>query len=208
MDMSKLPRLSQSDAPPPPAPETSVAAENEPTRVVERLRSDTAQAPRLGTGAEAWISIGIGILVLAMSPNTMKYMAAVLSHKPAEIFPDPTRPFPAKCDFILYEDGTKILYRNMSVFWSDLVVTAFALVLILDGLVLASARRSRTVLLAFGVTALATAANGIYLFATIQNGLPVISAFAVLFGVYIAIAQWGYYKSLLAFEGASSRART
>ena len=208
MDMSKLPRLSQSDAPPPPAPETSVAAENEPTRVVERLRSDTAQAPRLGTGAEAWISIGIGILVLAMSPNTMKYMAAVLSHKPAEIFPTRLARFQrnAISSFTRMERRFSIATCQYSgVIWSSPRSRWYS-----SSMGSCSRRlgdREPFCLLLVSLP-LATAANGIYLFATIQNGLPVISAFAVFFGVYIAIAQWGYYKSLLAFEGASSRART
>jgi hypothetical protein len=200
MDMSKLPRLSQSDAPP---PDEAPGLSDEPRMRSAVVATSNETPPRLGSGAEAWISIGIGLLVLFMSPNTLKYVASKISHSPLELFPDPTRPFPAKCDFILYEDGTKIFYRNMPVFWSDVVVTAFALILILDGLVLVWARRAKTVLIAFGITALATAANGIYLFTTIQSGLPIISAFAVLFGVYIAIAQWGYYKALTAFEAAS-----
>jgi hypothetical protein len=184
MDLSKLPKLSETPRPPPqPGPEA-------PRVPVARV-----EPAQFGLGAEAWISLAFGMLLLLISHNTLGYFSSKLFHTSFEPFPDPTRQYPARCDFILYMDGTKIFYRDTVTFWSDLVVTLFAITLILDGLILLRARRAGVILCALAVTTIATLANLFYLVRTISGGLPIISILAVIFGVYIAIYQWNLYKS-------------
>ena len=134
MDMSKLPKFSQTPAPPPP--EQPMMDQANPGPLSAPAQAAPAVAARPGNGPEAWISIGIGVILLLITPNTLAYFSSKIFHTKFEPFVDPTRPFPAKCDFIMYTDGTKIFYRDMTAFWSDLAVTAFALTLILDGFVM------------------------------------------------------------------------
>jgi hypothetical protein len=70
------------------------------------------------------------------------------------------------------------------------------MVLIVDGILMVRARRPTVVLAALILTVLATLGNLIYLVATFSNGLPIISALAVVFGVYIAISQWSVFRTL------------
>jgi len=182
MDVSKLPKLSQSDAPPP------TPVEPEGQRPIQFAPPNRV--------AEAWISIAVGIILLLVTPHTLGYFSSKVFHTPFAPYADPTRPYPARCDFILYDDGTKIFYRDTRDFWNDLVITAFAMVLIVDGILMVRARRPTVVLAALILTVLATLGNLIYLVATFSNGLPIISALAVVFGVYIAISQWSVFRTL------------
>ncbi|HEX3358354.1 MAG TPA: hypothetical protein VHS31_15380 [Tepidisphaeraceae bacterium] len=216
MDLSKLPKLSQtqqatpeaSPSSPAPSPATTPAATSYcrscglPLRAgasfCDGCGSPTTRAPagRAAIGAEVWISVAMGILLLILAPHTLGYFSSKIFHTTFEPYPDPTRPFPAKCDFLLYDDGTKIYYRDTMEFWSDLAITAFAMTLIADGIVMALARRPLPVLCVFVLTCAATLGNLFYLVRTMNNGFPIISALAVIFGVYLAIQQWRQFQTL------------
>lgn len=212
MDLSKLPRLSKTASPPPPDPvgvdpaptppggfepvmTTSVPSAGycrcgAPLRAGARFCDSCGAsiagtpvaalpyAPRVdaGTGAEVWISVAIGGLLLFMQPRLLQF----LSHQLFGSF------------FAPYVDqaGVEVPYTAQLDFWSDLGITLFALVLILEGLAIALARRRGVVMLAFGLTVLTTAYNLGYLLYSFSAGIPLLSAFAVAFGVYIAIFQW------------------
>ena len=197
MDMSKLPKLSQTPAPPP-------GETQEPVVAAIPLARNAAGDPHgpASVAAEAWISIGIGLLLLILTPNTVGYFSAKVFHTKFGPYPDPTQPYPAKCDFIQYLDGTKEFYRDRLEFWSDLAITAFAITLMLDGVIIARARRPKPVLIVFCVTVAATVGNLFYLVKTLSGGLPLISACAVIFGGYMAIYQWNLYKALSASKRA------
>jgi hypothetical protein len=183
MDMSKLPRMSQSPAPPPP--------DDPSTSATQSFNQRVEIEPTSSSMGEIWISIALGAILLFLVPTTLQYACSKMFGTTFAPFADPTLPAPAKCDFIMYTDGTKVFYRDMPNFWSDLVVTLFAVVLIIDGLLLMVSRKRPLLLIGFGITILATAANLIYLLATYSKfGLPLMSALAVIFGVYIAIQQW------------------
>jgi hypothetical protein len=182
MDISKLPKLSQSE-PPPPSP-------------VEPADHRPIQFAPPNRVAEVWISIAIGIILLLVTPHTLGYFSSRVFHTPFAPFADPTRPYPARCDFILYDDGTKIFYRDTRDFWNDLVITAFAMVLIVDGILMVRARRAAVVMAGLLLTILATLGDLIYLVATFSSGVAIISALAVVFGVYIAISQWSVFRML------------
>jgi hypothetical protein len=205
MDLSKLPKLSQSPAPPSDGATSENAAANSPGHSAAPPRAAAPNSylpPPTTTLAEAWISLAVGALLLLMVPYTLQYASSKVFHTHFAPFLDPNVPPPAKCDFLQFvntSDGTitRVYYRDTAQFFSDLAVTGFALVLIVDGFVLLLARNRPLVIFAFGLTVLATAGNLYYLVATYsQQGLAMLSALAVAFGVYIAIQQWNLLKSL------------
>jgi hypothetical protein len=174
MDISKLPKLSQSDAPPPVSP---------PPTPVDPTGARSIQFAPPSRVAEAWISIAIGAILLLCYPRTLEFFSSRIFHT-------------AFNDDFLDTDGSKILYRNTIFFWSDLAITAFAVVLIFDGILMVRARHHAVVLAALCLTILATLGNLIYLVMTFSSGVPIISALAVAFGVYIAISQWSAFRLL------------
>jgi hypothetical protein len=164
MDLSKLPRLSQSDKQaPPPRP-----AETEPT--------PRRAEPLPASGPEAWISLAVGVILLLMYPRFMQWVCS-------RVFGTHFN------EFML--DGKVVPYPQVREFWMDLGPTSFAVVLIFEGLVLAFARKPLLVWIAFGLTVAVTTYNLIYVVASYSKyGLAIISALAVAFGVYIAMGQW------------------
>jgi len=199
MDLSKLPRLSQSEAPPPSeeAPPPAEAA--------KPAAAPVAVAPYPGALRpglmEAWISIGVGVILLLVVPTTLQYFSSKVFHTHFAPYGDPERPPPAKVDYLLFSDGTtttKVYYRDTVTFWSDLAVTAFSLVLILDGILMVRARSVAVIGFALCLTLAATLGNLVYLVSTYSsNGIAILSALAVLFGGYIAMSQWGMLSGLL-----------
>jgi hypothetical protein len=211
MDLSKLPRLSTTGSPPPdpaspeaPPPElvttTSAPAAGyctcgAPLRAGARF-CDSCGAPvaagssqrgfapegDAGSGAEVWLSVAIGALLLLMQPRLLQF----LSHKLFGTFFSP----------FLDENNNEVPYTAQMAFWSDLGITLFAFVLILEGLAIAFARRRGVVALAFGLTVATTAYNLAYLVYTFSSGVAILSAFAVAFGVYIAIFEWRLLQQL------------
>jgi hypothetical protein len=190
MDMSKLPRMSNTPAPPPAQPNPTSAAPAPPaspapppTGHLDYERRDTVG---IGAGPEAWLSIAIGIILMLMSPRIFQYTMS------------PSR-FAQNYTFTA-ANGAPMTYPQTVFFWGDLALTLFALVLVLEGLVIAFGRRVALVGIAFGLTMLAVAINLIYVAGMLFNGygLQIISAMAVAFGVYIAMFEWKLLTALRA----------
>jgi hypothetical protein len=192
MDLSKLPRRSTT-APAPPAGYCACGAPlRAGARFCDSCGAPVAAAPDqrafstgadVGTGAEVWLSVAIGALLLLMQPRLLQF----LSHKLFGTFFSP---------YIDPETGSEVPYTAQLDFWSDLGITLFAFVLILEGLAIAFARRRGVVALAVGLTVLTTAYNLAYLAYTFSSGVAILSAFAVAFGVYIAIFEWRLLQQL------------
>ncbi|HEV2296279.1 MAG TPA: hypothetical protein VGR35_20710 [Tepidisphaeraceae bacterium] len=189
MDMSKLPRLSQTnkdDAPTPVAADTVTAPPMAAKPAGEDVYEGRRYDPRHydpGIGGEVWISIAVGAILLLMFRRLMQYVFHLL-------FGTYFAPY-------LMPDGTEVPYTSTPDFWSDLGITAFAFVLIFEGIALAIGRRRPGVILfALVLTVLATLYNLGFLIMTFSRGFPLISAFAVAFGVYIALYQWNLLKSM------------
>ena len=182
MDMSKLPRMSQTPPPPPeqsqppPPPATPATPTMQPPYRHE-LGYDAEPAP---TFAEAWISIAIGVILLFIFPNFWQWLISKASnYKP---------PFLPITDMAT---GAEVPYTQSVFFFSHLCLFAFALVLIIDGLILFT-RRPGLLMFAFGFTAITAAMNFLSLAnETMQGrGFPLAQALAFAFGVYIAMFQW------------------
>jgi hypothetical protein len=167
MDLSKLPKLSETPKPP----------NNEP---VER---EAAPPPEpVGVGVEAWFSIGIGILLLLVYPRFLQWV----SHR---LFGTHFNPF------IDQSSGAVVPYTQVPAFWSDLGPVLFGLVLIIDGLILAFVKRPVFVAIGLALIALATLYNFVYLVGSWGTyGIAPISFLAVLFGLYICLYNWKYLR--------------
>ena len=171
MDVSKLPKLSQTT---PPADRSTVPAEPAPA-AVPALPYSTQ--PRAMAYAEAWISIGVGLFLWLFQPRMLQWLSSRLFH--------------THFDEFVRDDGTIVSYLSQPAFWMDLGPTLFGLVLILDGLIIAFIRRPAFIWAALLLTALTTAYNLIYLVISYsQSGFAPISFLAVLFGGYMVVVQW------------------
>jgi hypothetical protein len=167
MDMSKLPHLSKSESPAPTQPETPAPQLAQPVVYMQYA------APG---GPEAWISFAMGALFLLMNHRFLQFL--VSPHKFVQDNPVQTL-------------NGEIKYTDSYLFWSDLAITAFGLVLILDAFVLLKFRSKPLIAAALAITALTIAGNLFYLIWSYNSyGLAAFSAIAVGYGVYIAIFQW------------------
>src|SRR5688500_2276863 len=165
MDLSKLPRMSET---PPPAPAQTTPPQAPPPQEYFD--------PAPSVAAEAWISIDIGSILLLVSPYTLQWMISLISsYKPPFLTITST-------DF---QTGavSEVPYTSSVFFFSHLCVFAFALVMIISGLVLFT-RKASLVWLAFAFTLVATLMNLIYVIKATMAGeaLPILSALAVAFG--------------------------
>ena len=188
MDMSKLPRMSQT--PPPPPPETSEPALDEGCSApgIPAAQAQRAYRQELDYGseptvslAEAWISIAIGLILMFVS-TAGRFLEYLTSSNFSWNFTDPT--------------GAPLPYRQTVFFWGDVAIFAFALLLIIDGLILFT-RKPALVTVALAFTIITVLMNFFYVVRMMNGyGFQLWSAIAVAFGVYIAIFQWRLLQSL------------
>lgn len=171
-----------------------------------------------GMWIEAFLSIAVGLFLMLMASNGIKFIYSSMAGKPFTPYDHPTEEN-QKVNFKRFEDMTTHVvtdytYRDMfDAFWSDMCVTSFALALILEGIVLALVRNKWIVLasalLIVGVTVL----NIWYVGASYSRispitrqvyGLPMISVLAIIFGVVMAGYQFMLFNEL---RGRSTRGR-
>jgi hypothetical protein len=238
MDLSKLPKLSQT--PPPPAepaapPAVGSGATTPPTAPAlelfcrcgapitpgtnfcshcgasyqdatgGRARRETAGLDGGGMWVEALLSVAFGLFLLLVAPHGIQYLSSTMMGKPFTPYDAPQGEGSEKVDFLRYQDTTTGVitdykYRDMfEAYWSDMVVTAFALVLIFDGIVMAIVRRPWAMLLAGVLIAIATLLNVWYVVASYTRtnprtggvyGLPIMSMMAVIAGIAMAGYQF------------------
>ncbi|MGD0462001.1 MAG: hypothetical protein ABSB74_05900 [Tepidisphaeraceae bacterium] len=175
MDLSKLPKLSNTRETPQVAgaPETIESSSSERPAVAP---------PSIGL-AEAWISIALGLLLLFVFPNTMRYL-----HSPAGFQQD---------NPVTDAQGNTIPYLKSIFFWTDLGVSVFAMALILEGVILAAARKVVPLAFAFCVTATAAVFNAVVIVhAYSVIGFPVVCGVGVAVLVYMAMTQWRLIRVL------------
>jgi hypothetical protein len=188
MDISKLPRMSETakhappHAPPPapPPPTDAVHSSLEPDHVPP---ASYASNDVRAAGAEAWISVAVGLILILMAPRIWQYaFSRLFGTSFTWTFTDAA--------------GNPLPYTKSVFFWGDLAMALFAIVLVVEGLVLAFARGRVPVAIALGLTVVTTVFNLGYVAWMMQGGygLQIMSALAVAFGVYIAV----YQKRMLA----------
>jgi hypothetical protein len=187
MDMSKLPRMSQTPPPPPetvePALDEGSAAPGIPAAQAQRAyrqELDYGSEPTVSL-AEAWNSNAIGLILMFVS-TAGRFLEYLTSSNFSWNFIDPA--------------GAPLPYRQTVFFWGDVAIFAFSLLLIIDGLILFT-RKPALVMIAFGFTIVTVLMNFLYVVRMMNGyGFQLWSAIAVAFGVYIAIFQWRLLQSL------------
>ena len=252
MDFSKLPKLSQTPAPPgagpmDPSPAPTESAGAPPTgapaavelfcrcgapitpgtnfcshcgaNYYEAVGGRRRDGARSGgddlTGGQMWIeaflSIAIGVVLLMIAPGGTKLLSAKLAGRPYLPYLHPTDAG-VWVDYIRYIDpntGAVLAdykYRDLfDQYWSDIVVTAFAFTLILEGFVIALVRNKWVNLVCGLLIVAVTVLNLWYVMASFTRispitkapyGLPMISVLAVIFGVVMAGYQFLTYSEL------------
>jgi hypothetical protein len=195
MDLSKLPRLSKTAAPPPAAAEETPPAAIASTASQQTVPCPLCNAPlrpgarfcdtcgaqlvrnpqmNIGSGiAEGWLSIAIAALLLFLFPNFLRYLAH-------------SQNMPTFTD----ADGNPLSYAQSAFIWSDIGVTLFCAVLLLDAAVMLFVRKRILLHLAFALSVLTALFNiGVIIHVTKLAGFPVQCAIAVAFAIYLAIVQ-------------------
>ena len=190
MDMSKLPKLSQTPAPP-AAEESAAAPENasapvEPRRVVEYR---TPVDPGFSVG-EIWFSLIVGVIFLLLGRSFGGYALAKVTGQPHHtgVVWSPGTPLA----------GQEVSYRELqgNVFLNDSAMFLVGLAIVLDAIVRVAVykgiRAARLLAyLGFAITVLATIYN-LYAVSVLLKGnvLPLLSLLAVAMGGYISFQQW------------------
>jgi hypothetical protein len=175
MDLSKLPKLSKTG-------ETE-HAECVPDTVEWSTFDHPVRVPPSIGLAEAWISIALGLLLLFVFPNTIRYV-----HSPSGF----EQNYP-----VTDAQGNTIPYLKSIFFWTDLGVSVFAIALILEGIILAAARKVLPIVVAFCVTAIAAVFNVIVIIRAYPViGFPVVCGVGVAVLVYMAMTQWRLITAL------------
>jgi hypothetical protein len=187
MDMSKLPKFSQTPAP--------VEQPGEATVPVAAKKVD-AVAPAIASGGDIWFNVIVGIIFLLMGRTFGSYVFAAVTHQPYHTHIEWREGDPRAGQEVAYPDleGNPML-NDSAMFFFGLAVLADA------GISVMLSRPSRLarpmLYLGLALTIGATGYN-LYVAGVLQkNGvLPLISLLAVALGGYIAFGQWQLLKLL------------
>jgi hypothetical protein len=187
MDMSKLPKFSQT--PPPPG---ELPPEERATTSGVRVEP----SPPVASGGDIWFNVIVGIIFLLMGRSFGSYLLSTVTHQPYHtgmVWPDGDA-----------RAGLEVAYPELegNPMMNDSAMFVFGLAVLMDaGISVMLARQSGLarplICLGLALTVGATAYN-LYVAAVLQkNGvLPLISLLAVAVGGYIAFQQWNIFKLL------------
>jgi hypothetical protein len=201
MDMSKLPRLSQTNKDDAPEPITGGPTTAPPAPPVAqgaaRERDADAYDPGYSVGAEVWISIILGIVFIFMGFNFARYLGATLTGGT----------FHTNVNWTSGEkEGQEVGYFELQggTAHTESGLFLFGLALVLEALALLAAHtgvpgRRAFVGFALFITLLATAYNLFVMMKLFGLGItPLISVIAVAIGGYMATYQWRLFKQVSA----------
>jgi hypothetical protein len=188
MNLSKLPRLSQSPEPPPsplPAPQESPTATSPSAEPLDYSRH-RPNATAGTTGAEVWISAAIGLILMYMASTFGTYLISRITQEPFHTGVNWIEGPKAgqEVGYWELEGMTALTHASM---W------LFGLAMVFDAAVLyfAAGKRVWLVALGFVLTLSVTAFNAFVCAKLFSIGIqPLMSLLATAFGVYMAIYQW------------------
>lgn len=172
MDISKLPKLSQT-----PKPADNSTPDTPAEKAPPATLPPATVAPPQPSTADVFLSVAIGVIILLMAPRFLQFLSSMMFHTAFTwTFTD--------------GNGQPLDYSKTVFFWGDLALTLFALVLVVDGLLLLS--RSRlAIVMAFSLTCLSTLLNIGFVVAMFGSyGFQVFSGLAGAIGIYLMITQW------------------
>jgi hypothetical protein len=177
MDLSKLPKLSQTPpsatVEPPPSASPDIHHDEPPERI----------------GADVWLSAIIGLVFLLIGRRFAFYLFSMMTGAP----------FHTNVNWLSGpKAGQEVAYRELEgfVFYNESAMFLFGLTLLLEAIML-SAIHSRfaftrpLIILALLIAVLATGYNLIVALMLFSTGvLPLFSLLAVAFGGYIVMHEW------------------
>ncbi|MFT3788938.1 MAG: hypothetical protein QM770_22665 [Tepidisphaeraceae bacterium] len=195
MDLSKLKKWSNENAPPPPTGEAPVDAPishqlpsvAKPVPTPVRRNNDAPRPASPGAYAGVFISLVLGLLFTMLGLRFAKWLVAYLQHKPFET------------GFFWNGDTAKpVPYWELAgqTAWTEAAIFAMGVALLLDAVVVFLATRNGIVrkplvMLAMGITALALLLNlglGGYLFSI--GVIPIYSVIALLVAGFMLFDHW------------------
>jgi hypothetical protein len=137
--------------------------------------------PLARSGADAWISIAIGAILLFLFPHLIVYLL---------------HPGTTQFDAIDAQTGASIPYAHSAFIWPDIGVTFFCLMLIVDALLMLLIPKRGVAMLGL---VLAVACAALNLFVVIRRlstiGFQVSCALAIAFSLTVAIQRWSILRS-------------
>ena len=208
MDISKLPRMSETNkhAPPPPEPAAAAAdAGDQPARRESPPASyQSYEAARPGVGAEVWLSLIIGLILMMVGWTFARWAITTLTGQTFHTNVNWTAGPKA---------GQEVEYFELQGFtaWTDAGLFLFGLAMVLEAAMLAvvySRMGGKVALtaLALLVTVLATALNLFVAIRLLGIGImPLMSALAVAFGGYMAMYEWKLLQQLNSLYPSQTR---
>jgi hypothetical protein len=181
MDLSKLPKMSQSPPPPPP-PET-------PAQPAMGRDYYSREIPASGVGAEVWISAILGVICILIGRNFPTYLfTTMVGHE-----------YHTGVNWVAgVNEGKEVAYPQLegNPMLNDAAISSFGVALILEAallsIVFTAFRFKRlVVMIALAVTAIATGFNLFVAVKLLGGGItPIFSLLAVAFGGYMATYEW------------------
>lgn len=182
MDLSKLPRFSKTDRPA-SGPADEAGELEEPGS-----RSGVGESERKeGMGAEVWISVVVGAVLIVFFPRIWQYYLMPGSF--TWTFTDP--------------QGLPLAYPKTAFYLVDLGVALFALTLFLEAVAMMCPRSVAIRGSVLTITILVVLMNiGIVIGVMNAIGLQLMPVLAAGFGVYNAVYQWPRLKRTLMIEMA------
>ena len=185
VDLSKLPKMSQTPKPPENSALPQPAADPPPVHPAPRY-----DEPPISAGPEAWFSIIMGLIVILMQQNLVKHLLSFIGGTP---------PAP-------FSDGMRTLsYQQTPFLMHDIGIALFGLGLITEGAVLLFVRKPLLIAMSTALMVVATVWNLVTVarfYAMPTYGLQIIPALAVAFGVFVALYQWKLYRYMTRRESA------
>ena len=207
MDMSKLPRLSQTnkdDAPTPVPGGTPAAPAPDPNRTVPDYQprdrgpyDGSGYDPGYSVGAEVWISVIFAIVYMFIGFNFARYVAAKVTGGTYHTNVNWTAGEKAgqEVDYYDLQGGTAHSDSAMFLFGLALLLEAIAMLIAHSG----APGKKFFVGFALFVTLLATAYNLFVIVKLFGMGItPLMSVIAVAIGGYMATYQWRLWKHVSA----------
>jgi hypothetical protein len=188
MDLSKLPKLSETPKPPAPDPNPQPEA----TRPDDR--ADIAHVDA-GAGGMVWVSLILGALCMMLGRRFPSYLVAKLSG----------RDFHTQVNWIAGPNaGREVGYWELqgSTAWTEASIFLFGLALVLEALalwVITSKMGGKKIILTISllIVIIATVFNIFTAVRVMGDGaVPLMSGLAAAFGGYMAMYQWKLLRVL------------
>jgi len=179
VDLSKLPKLS--DTPSPPPPDSA-----EPERRIADYRRDEGGG---SIGADVWLSAIIGLIFVLLGRRFARYLMATINGKD----------FPTGANWIAGpKQGQPVSYAELQgyVMYNEAAMFLFGLALLFEAAMLTVIHsrmgfKRPMIMLAMLVAFAATVLNLIVSLMLFSTGtLPLFSLLAVAFGGYILVHEW------------------